>query len=252
MARFKFTAAALTRFFEENPASNGYIWDSETRGLGAYRASRGVCTLFVQYRLANGQQKKKALGRLAEVTIGQARAFAMDYALAGRHGRDLVAERKAVDEPKTTLGDAYLAYTTALKRRDASENTMRLNARNWSAYISRHQSRDIACITRSDVRSWHADWGKHGPTVANQTARLVRAVFNYALNKLTTSATENPCRAIEYFKERNLRRIIAAEALAEWWKAVDQIETRSAGDTGRFSCSQDYARRMRQRSNGPM
>ena len=223
MAKLKFTAAALSRFFSEAQDTNAVAWDTEVRGLGAYRTKSGACTIFVQYRLANGNQRKKALGRLNEIAVSEARTKAIEYSLAGRHGRDLVAEQRTVAEDILTLGDAYLAYTEALERRGVSPATKKLNARLWTSFLSKHQCRDLPTITRSDVRQWHKEWGKNGPTVANQAARMLRAIINYAAAKLTTKMIENPCRAVEFFKERNLRRSVSSRALADWWKGVEQM-----------------------------
>lgn len=224
MAKLKFTAAALSKYFVEAPHGGRpvLVWDSETRGLGAYRTGKGACTLFVQYRLANGRQRKKTLGRLSELTISDARAKATEYAIAGRHGRDIVAEQKAVSRATLTLGDAYLAYAEALKRRKASANTLSLNGRNWARFVSKHQARDIAMISKRDVREWHTQWGRSGPTVANQSARLLRAILNYAA-KFADELPANPCSAIEYFPERNLRRSISAAELPDWWQGVGKI-----------------------------
>jgi len=203
MTKIKFTQSALTKFFSSELGFNDNrpIWNSETRGLGAYRNGSGSCTLFVQYRLANGKQKKKALGRLGEVAITEARTKAVEYALAGRHGRDIAAEQKIIKRPALTLGESYLAYVEALERRKASVNTLKLNARNWRAYLSFYKSRDLVSITKRDVREWHSKWGKNGPTLANQVARLLRAIYNYAA-KYTDDLPVNPCSGIEYFQEK--------------------------------------------------
>ena len=60
------------------------------------------------------------------------------------------------------VSDAYVAYVEALKRKGASPNTLRLNRQNWRLRLSKHQGREITSITRADVRSWHATWGKSG------------------------------------------------------------------------------------------
>ncbi|CAM5771836.1 integrase [Labrys miyagiensis] len=222
MAKLKFTTAALTKHFGTPTGTRGILWDTEVRGLGAYGLGAGDCTLFVQYRLANGLQRKKTIGRLRELSLSDARMKALEYSMAARHGEDLVAVRKIMEKPKLTLADAYLAYDEALKRRNVSTNTLALNARNWKRFISKYGARDIAAITKQDARAWHTKWGDSGPTVANQCARLLRAIYNYAA-KVADDLPANPCRAIEYFTERNLRRVVSKDELAEWWLALENI-----------------------------
>lgn len=221
MPKLKFTVAALTKHSE---SAQGYkvAWDTEVRGLGAYRNGNGSCTLFAQYRLASGVQRKKTIGRLSELTLSDARAIATEYALAGRHGRDLVQERKAGQRKGTTLSEAYHAYDTALVRRGASSNTRKLNGHNWNRFLSSYGTRVLTQISKRDVRTWHGLWRQSGPTAANHAARLLRAIFNYAA-KFADEPLPNPCTAIEYFAERCTRRSISWHQLPNWHSAVEQI-----------------------------
>ncbi|MBX9620082.1 MAG: tyrosine-type recombinase/integrase, partial [Hyphomicrobiales bacterium] len=180
-------------------------------------------SLHSKEKIAPSKPGIKHLGRLGELTVSDARSKATDYAVAARHGRDIVAEHKAIRQPGLSLGDAYLAYTEALNRRGASPNTLKLNARNWSFYLSPYQARELSSISKRDVRDWHAKWGESGPTVANKAARLLRAIFNYAQKKLTDELIANPCCAFEFFQERGLRRLIPTAGLGDWWKRVESI-----------------------------
>jgi hypothetical protein len=219
----KFTHSTLAKFFETKP--RGVCWD-ETRGLGAYRTSQGDLMLFVQYRLSNGKQRKKTLGKLQELPLQEFRALAIKYTMAARHGEDLVQAQRVKDEPGLSVGSAYEAYCISLIKRGASPTTLRLNAKNWKLRLSKLQGRELATLTRTDVRLLHATWGKLGHvTAANQTLRLLRTILNFSRKRLDVGDLhENVCEAVELFTEVGRREVIAAGDLAAWWAQTSLIQ----------------------------
>ena len=222
MPRQKFTQAVLTKFATHG---EGLLWDTETRGLGAYRTGQGV-SLFVQYRTPNGTQRKKTLGRANEMPLHEVRALALKYTLAASHGEDLVQSQRVKEAPRLTLGDAYEAYCASLQRKGASAATLRLNAKNWKLRLSKLQGRELATLTRTDVRALHASWGKTGyVTAANQTLRLLRTIINFSRKRLDVgNLHENVCEAVELFTEVGKREVIAAGDLAAWWAQTSLIQ----------------------------
>lgn len=223
MKRFKFSNATLGNNLKPPPegVSQTIVWDTETRGLGAYRGRTGAGTFFVHYRVGP-RQRKKAIGRINEVTVAEARQQTLELVVAAKQGRDIVEERAKTLQKQITLGDAYNAYTQSLERRHASSNTLRLNESNWRAMLLPYATRELHRITRSDVRNWHTSWGKRGPTRANQGARLLRTIYNHAY-KSVEGLPPNPCIAIEYFKERETRRILTWEELPDWNAKVEKL-----------------------------
>jgi integrase len=162
------------------------------------------------------------LGRINELSVTDARKAANEILVAARQGRDVIGEQRAKHRAGLTLVDAYNEYSTALKRRGVSENTLIHNAATWKR-VSRYGNRELALITKRDVRAWHTEWGKSGPSAANHAGRLLRTVYNYAA-RFADHLPANPCTAIEWFPERELRRVIAAEDVSAWWSKVEAIE----------------------------
>lgn len=92
--------------------------------------------------------------------------------------------------------------------------------------MERHRARELASLTRTEVRAWHASWGKAGhATVSNQTLRLCRTIVNFARKRLDAADVhENVCCAVELFQERGLRQVIPASELAAWWAQTALIQ----------------------------
>ncbi|GJD96288.1 tyrosine-type recombinase/integrase [Methylobacterium iners] len=225
MRRFKFTATTLSRYLvtPENGCGQAVVWDNETRGLGAYRGKTGHGSFFVHYRVS-GRQRKVTLGRVDEIAVADARARAVEIMVAACQGRDIVEEQQAAERARLTLADAFAEYMKALARKEASPKTVALNEHNWRKMLAPHAKRELRSLTRREVRSWHEGWGSIGPTAANQGARLLRAIYNYADKRLADDLPANPCVAVEFFAERGTRRVLSWEDLPRWWKRVLTLE----------------------------
>lgn len=225
MRRFKFTSTTLSRYLlvPENGGAQTVVWDTESRGLGAYRGRSGPGTFFVHYRVC-GRQRKVTLGRINELAIADARARTVEVVAAARQGRDIREEQAAVERARLTLADAFAEYTKALVRKEASPKTLLLNEHNWKKMLSPHAGRELRSLARREVRGWHEEWGRMGPTAANHGARLLRAVYNYADKRLADDLPASPCVAVEFFKERGTRRVLSWEDLPGWWEKVHSLE----------------------------
>lgn len=223
MAKIKFTVSSLHSAFKADDVKDrqAVVWDTEMRGLGAYKGASGTGTFFVQFRVGD-RQRKVTLGRLNELTVPEARRQAGEIIVAARQGRDIVAQQKQAQRKTLTLKEAYNEYTLALRRRNASWNTLRLNEANWRRMLEPLGNRELRHITKRDLRAWHTNWGQVGPRAANMGAQLFRAIWNYAA-KFSDDLPPNPSTAVEYFPEREQRRIIAWPELPEWWRRTDGL-----------------------------
>jgi hypothetical protein len=226
MAKFIFTEVRLRTFFETNPAK--LCWDETQRGLAAYATASGQITLFCQFRVGP-RRRKKSLGRLGEISLQQARSMAAQYGVAGRHFRDLIKEQRQAQARLVTLGDAYLAHREALVRKGASQATLRLNAANWRLRLSRHQNRPLTSLTRKEVRDWHQGWEGVGAAGANNCARMLKTIIQFAIRHLDVDINVNPAIAITHLPQVNHRPVLALSELPAFWQAVEKTENPSHG-----------------------
>jgi integrase len=222
MPRQKLTQAAIAKFCET--PTRAILWDTETRGLGIYQTSKGA-SLLVLYRMPNGKQYKKTLCHVHELPLNEVRALALKYTLAARQGEDLAATQRAKATQRLTLGSAYGAYCDSLKKRGASPLTLRLNAKNWELRLSKLASREVASLTRTEMRQLHATWGRSGHvTSSNPTLRLCRTIVNFSRKRLdAVDLHKNVCEAVELFTEVGVRKVIPASDLAAWWAQTSLI-----------------------------
>ena len=224
MSKLNFTAAALKAHFDQHPTSVAY--DTQQRGCCAYRTSTGHISLMAHYRV-HDKQIKKTIGRLGELSVAEFRARVAALVVAGKAGEDVVGDRKREAAQAVTLGEIYLAHRESMVRRKCSAGSLEVYAATWRNRLEKHASRQLASITKADVRNWHAQWRVDGPTAANRGVKLLSVLFNYAIRKTSAPLLGNPCQAADPYPERLKRDVLPFEALAEWHAATCALANKS-------------------------
>lgn len=222
--RLKLTSAAVAQKLVPPPPDVNQItlYDTDVTGFGVYRTSEKPGTYFVHFRIGK-RQRKKNIGRVTEINVTDARAEAIQLKLAGGKGQDLIQERKLALERGLTLGDAYAEFLQALERKGGSPATFRNYDQNWQRGLKVQTNMPLCEVSKTCIRRWHSKWGERGPTLANQTLRLFRAIYNHAL-RTTDGLPPNPSIAVDVFNERRSRPILTWEMLQPWLGDVERLE----------------------------
>ena len=222
--RLKLTSAAITKYLVPPPPGQRQtvLYDTEIPGFGIYRNGQAPGRFFVHFRVGM-RQRKKMIGLVTEVSLADARAEAASLKVAARQGRDIIHERKLALERGITLLEAYTAFMDALERKGGSQNTIDNYEQNWRTGLLSRSSVALGEISKADIRSWHKKWGERGPTVANQTLRLFRAIYNHAL-RTSDGLPPNPSNAVDQFQEKGKREWLTWEALPVWLDDVARLE----------------------------
>lgn len=222
--RIKLTNANIARYLTSPPdgVKQSTLYDTEIPGFGVYRNVTGPARYFVHFRVGQ-RQRKKMTGLVTEMSLSDARAEAGVLKVAARQGRDVIQERKEELQRGISLGEAYLAFMDALERKGGSPRTIKGYSQNWKTRLSKHSSVPLGSISKADIRGWHKKWGACGPTAANQTLRLFRAVCNHAL-RTSDGLPPNPSNAVDQFRERGERRWLEWDALPAWMADVARLE----------------------------
>ena len=158
MSRRNLPKQHLLSFLRRSHADS---WD-ETRGLGAYRTRAGDSGCSSSIAVEREAAQEDALGRLKELPLPEVRALALKYTMAARHGEDFVEAHRVKDAPRLSWATPMRPTVSRYRRRGASPATLRLNAKNWNLRLSKLAGRELASLTRTEVRSLHTTWGKAG------------------------------------------------------------------------------------------
>ncbi|WP_439545011.1 tyrosine-type recombinase/integrase [Sandarakinorhabdus sp.] len=173
---------------------------------------------FYAQRDVHGRTHKVFLGRHGEISVIEARKAAEDVIHGMRRG-----EARYLERENPTLRSAlkgYLGATTACSaHKTYVQRACEVRLKDWLD----HALRDV---TRGMIRTKHAALGREGKTMANDTLRAFRTVYNYALAEYErASLPVCPTIALrgKWFTEANERNS-AIRDLAAWKKAVDALE----------------------------
>ena len=92
-----------------------FVWDGELRGFGIRLKSTGAGAYLIQYRTAEGNTRRKVIGKLGTLTPEEARKLARDDLASVSKGADPSTERKEARAVVTVseLCDLYLEAARA-------------------------------------------------------------------------------------------------------------------------------------------
>lgn len=234
MATAKLTKAAVERIEAPDPSGKQMIhWDAELRGFGVLASGTTTAKSYIaQRRLPDGRSRRVTVGAVGEFEkVEDARRKAGSLLAGLREGKDPKAERRKAAARDRTLRawvDLYLASRKSLSPRSIEEYK-RSVARHLDAWLDR----PLREITPDMVEERHAAIGKGaGPAAANSAMRALRAVWNFALDR-DGSLAANPVRRLKgdgWFPTPPRTRSVRADQLAAFYKAVDELPNRTAGD----------------------
>lgn len=235
--------AALVKAVVPDPAGGQlFIRDTVQPGFGLRVQPTGALSYITEFRVKGGRTRRVTLGRAGKLDLAKARTAARTYLGSAALGVDKVAtERETKAEDKAaqvvTLSkvfDAYLADRTLKPR----------TARDYG-YAREHWLKDwldrpIVDITRQDVLALHRTLeADRGPATANLTLRILRAVLNYARAVYETGKGQpllaaNPVAVMREAKTwarvKPRDRFIGFDALPDWWRAVQALESATMRD----------------------
>lgn len=222
--RVKLTNAAISRYLTVPTESvkQTTLYDTEIPGFGVYRNATGPARYFVHFRIGT-RQRKKMIGLTTEISLANARMEAGTLKIAARQGRDLIREREEKSYRGITLAEAYSSFMDALERKGGSPLTIKGYNQIWTSRLSKQQTVPLNEISKSVIRSWHRKWGQDGPTAANHSLRLFRAIYNHAL-RTSDGLPTNPSFAVDQFRERGERKRLEWDVLPAWMADIQRLE----------------------------
>ncbi len=230
----KFT---LPRLEALKPRSSPYeIADTEQPGLSCRVLPSGVKTLQVHKRPVGSN-------KLVRVKIGKVGECPLDQKLGVREqAADIVKKLSAGINPnqERRLSRA-LESADQLTLRNATDNYIAASkiksktAKSYKAVIHNHLSAwldlPLNKITSLMVIAKHNEISKKTPIAANNTMRVVRAIFNHAQSELEDDITgvspipNTPTRKLKrkWNKETRKQTYIKPDSLKSWWASTEAI-----------------------------
>lgn len=173
---------------------------------------------FYAQRDVRGKTHKVFLGRHSNINVPEARKAAEDVIYGMRRGEARYLERE--NPTLQNALDGYIEATSACEQHKTYvKRACEIRLKDWL-------DQPLRDLTRGMIRTRHTALGRDGKTMANDTLRAFRTVYNYALAEYE-KAVLPVCPTIalrgKWYTEANERNG-AIRDLAEWKKAVDALE----------------------------
>lgn len=226
--------------------------DQKTPGLIVRVTDVGTKTFYTYKRIARQEPRRLKLGRYPDMTIEQARRTAktlISEMAEGIHPRD--KEKKAHNKkefnklsaiPLQTVFDDYFAAKKNLKQGTIKDYKI---IRDVS--LAAWKDKPLKDITRDLITSKHNQLGRKSEARANNAMRVLRALFNFAIQEYTDPDgkpifTDNPVNRLSHnkawFRVERRRQLIKTHELESWFNAVLSLEDNS--NRGQAETVRDY------------
>jgi integrase len=225
MSRVNFTDRFLSAF-KAPQTGRTTAHDSTVRGLGVLAQSTGTKSFFWARR-CNGKLIYHTLGSCSDVTLEQARARASEINAAvakWKEGGYIGPFPVGAPRDKLTVAGVFDDYCSLYVMKKAKRPDKAVESARWQfeSYLSQLSSKQLASVTRAEVRDLHAMLtDKHGKVTANRNVQLLRRVINWAI-RTDRFTGENPATKIELHHEQKRKRFLQPAELPHLFAALKE------------------------------
>lgn len=210
--------------------------DDTLRGFALRVTSNGAKTYIVETRI-NGRSRRISLGPHGRITCEQARKQAMkvlgDIALGG----DPAADKKTARARSVTLRQVYRDYL--LTRKNLKPNTLHDYERCIEGALADWLDKPIAEISKDMIELRHRNLGERSAARANNTMRVLRALFNFAREQyedaegnavLVANPVERLSKNRAWYRVERRQTVLKPHQLKTWYDAVMQLNRETTRD----------------------
>ncbi|MDO3722236.1 integrase family protein [Marinobacter sp. chi1] len=220
----------------DGSAAQTFYRDSAIAGFGLRVTSGGAKSFIVEKRV-DGRVKRKTLGRYGNLTVEQARKEAMKFLGKVASGVDPIREIQEQRAQRVTLKDAFEDYLAT--RKNLKPNTLNDYHRSMREMFKDWQTKPLKDISRDMVLNRHAEYGQRSHARADNGMRILRAVFNHALERYQDASGKpflvaNPVNVLSHqrawYKVKKRQNRIKDHELKAWYDATMQLNNQTTRD----------------------
>ena len=203
--------------------------DSALPGF-ALRVTPGGTKSFIVEKRVNGKGRRITIGQHGLMTVEEARKQALIVLSDMAQGQDPAVERKKKEVTKITLLECFDDYLKV--RNNLTETTRKDYEVAIYKALKDWQQTPLVNITRDHVLQRHRALGENSHARANNTMRVLRALFNFAMYHYETLdgtpiVLVNPvkylsdCRA--WYRIQPRQSLLKPHQLPDWYQATLEL-----------------------------
>lgn len=203
--------------------------DAALPGFGL-RITSGAARSFIVEKRVNGINRRVTIGRYGQITLEQARIMAFSLLSEMSQGIDPVEVNHDSKLKNITLLECYNDYLKL--RHNLTPTTIADYTRSIDGALKDWRNKPLIKITKTMITERHRRLGLRSHARANNTMRLLRALFNFAIHAYEDTEGQallqvNPvtvlshCRA--WYPSNRRQTLIKTHQLAAWYAATLQL-----------------------------
>ena len=211
-------------------AGQCFVRDTELRGFGVRITATGRKSFILEKRV-NGRVRRMTLGREGELTVAQARNRAQQLLGQIALGDDPVQKRRREQARQISLSDVYDEFLKV--RSQLSDSTLDDYNRAIHKIFKDWKAKPIQSISSDMIMHRHRRIARErGELSANRYMRVLRAIFNFAIDRYDDGSGEavlaaNPVMVLTrtrawYHTERR-QTVIKPHQLKDWLAGVESL-----------------------------
>lgn len=213
--------------------AQAFYRDSALPGFGLRITNTGSKSFIVEKRIT-GKVKRITIGKYGALTAEKARIKARELLGGISVGSDPIAEKKAANAKGVTLGEAFESYLDA--RNDLKEGTVKNYRKCMNVPLGDWKNKALKDIDKTMVHERHKTLGEKAPARANNVMRVLRAVFNHAMEQYEDAQGNsiilvNPVSRLSHnrswYRVERRTSVLKAHELGQWLAATEKINDNS-------------------------
>lgn len=220
----------------QNPTKQTFYRDNSLSGFALRVTPKGTKSFIVEKRV-NGKVRRITIGQYSLMPVEEARKEALSLLSDIAKGEDPTRKRKEKLVHQVTLLDCFEDYLSV--RNNLTEITRKDYSCSINGALKDWQKTPLINITREMVIQRHRVLGEKSHARANNTMRVLRALFNFAMYHYETQDGSsliliNPvkylsdCRA--WYQVGRRQTLIKPHQLADWYQATLKLNNPTSRD----------------------
>ncbi len=215
--------------------------DDKLKGFAIRVTSTGLKSFLVEKRMGR-KNRRITIGHFGHFTVEEARLEAIMLLGKMARGTDPILEKRAERAKQVTLKQAFDDYLVG--HPNLAAYTVKDYERSINGSFKDWQNKPIAELSKNLIEKRHQDLGRISHARANNAMRVLRAVFNYAMDRyddmdgnpiLQTNPVSRLSRTRGWFRVERRQTVIKLHQLAAWYKGTEALRSDTARDYLRFT-----------------
>lgn len=241
MPQIRISNSRVGKITPPTPKSDGkpthvFYRDDQLQGFGIRVTSNGAMSYFAEKRV-NGKNKRITIGKHGPITSEQARKEAQKLLGEMSTGKDPAADKRDRKTQAVTLRETYKAYLLA--RKELKPNTLHDYKRCIEGSLSDWLDKPLTSITKDLVEERHRKLGAKSHARANNTMRVLRALFNFAAEKyesqdgkaiLTSNPVDRLSKSRAWYNVKRRQTLLTPTQLKPWYEATMLLNQETTRD----------------------